>query len=361
MAPSVTVMTQARGEGHVPNGGPGRWLVRLAAGFVLLLLGLVLGSGVPGPHRVVFSAAEQAQQDAEGRFSSLADRARAAATDSPAGAGLFVSLAEDLDAQAAAVALPRRPDLDPATDGSPIPTPTPTPLPTPLPALSDPQGLLAALRNSAEQSLRDAVTAEPGPSRVLAAAGANQWRHAVLLGEMLGVEPGLPPLEAALGVRDPGDTGPQGAPAADAGDCDGAALVSDAGRQALQAARQAEDEARYGYEVGAALLDDPEALLGRARLHGGRADAAALRLGGLCAPVPPPAAGYAIRDGFHADAGAALRELEQDHAELYAGLLSTVDPAERAWIIVSFNAAAQRSLAAGTALEALPGLGAAPG
>lgn len=335
----------APGPGHSASVGP--WLLRLAAGFVLVLILLTLGvgGGSPDGHRIVSSAAEQAQLDTEGRFRALAEQVRAATGSDSALSARLAPLAADLDVQADAVALPRRPG---GGTGSTSAVPPTTAAATPGSAAD----LLPALRESALRSLRDAVTADPGPSRVLAAAGANQWRHAALLGEALDVEPGLPPPDAVVTA---GET-PAGPAEGQADACAGAPLGPEADRVALQSARSAEDQAAYGYEVAAGLLDDPAPALSRARLHAHLADAATARLAELCvsAPTAPPA--YTIDAAFRADPAAALRVVEQDQAELYAGLLSTVGSGGRAWIVSSFNAAAQRSLADGTPLGALPGL-----
>ncbi|THJ67736.1 DUF4439 domain-containing protein [Arthrobacter echini] len=351
MGASETVIGRGWNDGNRLDRGPVRWMVRLAAGFVLVLVVLGLGMGAPGEPRSVSSAAEQAQQDAEGRFRALAAQVRGAAVDDPSTADLLGALATDLDVQADAVALPW-----PAADGAAPAAATGVPGGSPPAgaAPADAQSVLVRLRDSAEQSLRDAVTAEPGPARVLAAAGANQWRHAVLLGEALDVDPGLPSVEAAVITGFDRISAPRSAPAGE--DCTGTEQASDAERLALESARLAEEEARYGYEVAAALMGDPAPALARARLHGDLANAAARRLGALCVPVAAAPPAYAIDAAFRADPAAALRELEQDGAELYAGLVSTVGPGGRGWIVASFNAATQRSLAAGTPLDALPGL-----
>ncbi len=341
------------------SGSVGPWLLRLAAGFVLVLILLTLGvgGGSPGGHRIVSSAAEQAQLDAEGRFRALAEQVRAATGADSALSARLVPLAADLDVQADAVALPRPPG---GGTGSAPPVPPTTPAATPGTAAD----LLPALRESALRSLQDAVTADPGPSRVLAAAGANQWRHAALLGEALGVEPGLPSPDAVVtaGVTAGGTVGEtptgqaEGLPAA----CAGTPLGPEADRVALQSARSAEDRAAYGYEVAAGLLDDPAPALSRARLHADLAAAATARLAELCVAAPAAPLAYTIDAAFRADPAAALRDVDQDPAELDAGLLPTVGTGGRAWIVASFNAAAQRSLADGTPLGALPGLGTDP-
>ena len=219
---------------------------------------------------------------------------------------------------------------------------------------------MALLRDSALRSLRDAGGAEPGPARVLASAGANQWRHAVVLGAALGEDPGLPPVEASPGA-DLTAGSASGSPGGDVpADCDGTPLGPEADRQALLSARTAEEQARFGYEVAAALLPEAAPLLARSATHGAAADAAARRLAGLCTEVAPAPAGFAIDRAFRADPAAALRELEEDHVGLYAGLVATVGPDTRAWAVASYNAAVQRSIDAGTPLVTFPGLGAGP-
>ncbi len=369
-----------QGHGGTAASAAGRWAlraVRLVGLFlaVLLVVGVGVGMTPAEPQAPVHTAAEQAQLDAEGRYRALADDAREAAAADPALAGSLLSLADDLAAQADAVALPR-----PAASSSPsaapgVPSAPPTGDPTgaasapaAVPAPADAARVLGLLRDSALRSLGDAVVAEPGPARVLASAGAGQWRHAVLLGAALGADPGLPSADAVPIGDLAGSTGlfaaaapaPAARPAPSApfvpDDCAGTPRGPEADRKALLGAKTAEDQARFGYEVAAALLPDPPALLARSSLHGAVADDAARRLAALCAPAAPAPAGFAIGPGFRADPAAALRELEREHAGLYAGLIPAVGPDTRAWAVGSFNAAAQRSLDAGTPLEAFPGL-----
>lgn len=404
-----------------------RRLARLIGLFivVLLVVGIGIGLNAPDPQAPSYSASEQAQLDAEERYRSLADDARTAAVVQPDLAERLTVLAADLEVQSMAVSLPRSPASTPAGTtsagttahgGSPAaPTPDPSWIPpesvtTTAPPVDGMQ-VLSMLRSSALLSLRDAVNAEPGPGRVLAAAGTNQWRHTVLLAQALGVDPGLPPADSPSDAG-PTGSGPNGSPsapdaapgaaateapaegldrpsgtgsgdsdvatdsgrAADPGpgagapapgdapnaagteECTGTPRGPEADRQALLNAKNAEDQARYGYEVAAALLEDRAGVLGVAVEHRAAADAAAERLAEFCVIAAPPPAGFAIGPAFRADPSLALRELEQDHVELYAGLVSAVSPGTRAWAVASLNAAVQRGTAAGTPLEPLPGL-----
>ncbi|WP_104168276.1 DUF4439 domain-containing protein [Arthrobacter sp. SX1312] len=382
---------------------------------MLLVVGVGLGVRSPEPQERVHSVSEQAQLDAEYRYRAAADRARRAAADPglpPETTAELAAVAVDLDEQADAVALPRSSGPTTEDGSSPHATPHPDgqsdrPGPATAPAAgtdgsadaapADAPAVLTALRDSALRSLRDAALADPGPGRVLAAAGVNQWRHALQLGHTLGMDPGLP----AAGSLSPVDlatgTGPFAALAAPAGqagaaptgsavptapvpttpvpttpvptapvptapaECAGTPLGPDADRQALLNARTAEDQARYAYEVAAALIPEPARALDAASTHREAADAAADRLAALCVPTGPTPAGYAIGPDFRDDPVAAMQAIEQDHTELYAGLIATVGPEARAWAVTSFSAAAQRSLDAGAPLEALPGLaGSAP-
>ncbi len=359
-----------------------RWSARLIGLVVVVLLVVGIGVGIRSPDVAapVYSASERAQLNAEARYRTLADVARVTATTTtadPARTELMTAIAAHLDAQADTVVLPRPPvpargtttggasagiSLDPLDPSYPSDPPNPSdPLhssaaATPGKPDADPARVLVMLRDSALRSLRDAVKAEPGPARVLAAAGANQWRHTVLLAEALGAESGLPPADAL-----PPDA-PEDADAPGTGDpvpseCAGAPLGSEADRQALLTAKKAEDQALYGYEVAAALLPDPAGALALSAIHREAADVAADLLTGLCDPAAPAPVGFAIGRAFRADPVTATRELEQDHAELYAGLVSAASSdVVRAWAVASFSAAAQRSLDAGTPLEAFPGL-----
>ncbi|MBG6223986.1 hypothetical protein IWX63_000541 [Arthrobacter sp. CAN_A2] len=426
MASSGTVTKRAETDRQQAGGrrsGSRAWrLVRRSVGliglFAVMLLAVGIGWGIrsPAPQERAYSTSEQAQLDAEHRYRSAADRARTTAADpalAPEAAAELAAAAADLDEQADAVALPRSPGptADPGADATATSSSTSTDAAAAAGAApADAPDLLAILRDSALLSLRDAARAEPGPSRVLAAAGVNQWRHVLQLGDALGVDPGLPSPDALSAVDLAAGTGPFAAPAppapaapaadadaagtadapgspADAGsstpdgttgstgpdgptsptapnlpaECAGTPLGPDSDRQALLTARTAEDQARYAYEVAAALLPEPTRAMDLASTHRKAAEAAADHLTALCVPPGPGPAGYAIGPDFRADPLAAAREIEQDHTELYAGLIATVGPEARAWAITSFSAAALRSLDAGTPLEALPGLaGSAP-
>ncbi|WP_394250184.1 DUF4439 domain-containing protein [Arthrobacter pityocampae] len=380
-----------------------RRFLGLVALFAVMLLvvgvGLVVRS--PEPQERVYSVSEQAQLDAELRYRSAAGQARVAAAApalDPEAAAELAAAAADLDEQADAVALPRspgptaEPGTDPATGaatgaaGASAQSPTGSPAgstagSSAAPAPADGPAVLTALRDSALRSLRDANRADPGPGRVLAAAGVNQWRHALRLGDTLGVDPGLPSPGALSAVDLAAGTGPfadlptpdastgaeplaalptGSAPPEAPAECAGTPLGPDADRQALLHARTAEDEARYAYEVAAALLPEPARALESASVHRSAAEAVTDRLTALCVPEAPTATGYAIGPDFRADPVAATRAIEQAHTEFYAGLIATVGPDARAWAVVSFSAAAQRSLDAGTPLDALPGLATAP-
>lgn len=385
-----------------------RWSARLIGLFIVVLLVVGIGVGInsPEPEEPVYSSSQQSQLDAEDRYRGLAEDARTAAEVQPELAERLNAVASDLDVQADAVSLPRSPAPssparlapsgapDPQPSGSPADT-SATPAATGSPSPSAPQPdaarVLSMLRESALRSLGDAASAEPGAARVLASAGANQWSHAAALGQALGVDPGLPPAASLSPDADADATA--GAPAdtdsdtdADAGadvgeavpegtgssgqpqttrraqdetipaECAGTPLGSDADRQALLTAKRAEDEARYGYEVAAALLEDRARALALSAEHQAAADATADRLLALCSPAAPAAAGFTISPAFRTDPSLALRELEQDHVSLYAGLVSAVSPSARAWAVTSLNAAVQRSLGAGAVLEPLPGL-----
>lgn len=234
MGSSETVSRQAdtgreQGRDGTTASAAGRWAraaARLVGLFLVVLLVVGVGVGVTPaePQAPVYSAAERTQLDAEGRYRALAEDAREAAAADPALADALLAVAADLAAQAEAVALPRSteppegstssdptsPNASPgATDSSgstdasgssdasgPSDPSEPSNPPVPAPPPADAAGVLALLRDSALRSLSDAVGAEPGPARVLASAGANQWRHAVLLGALLGADAGLPPADA---------------------------------------------------------------------------------------------------------------------------------------------------------------------
>lgn len=364
---------QEGGGRNTSTAGPALSALRRSAKLVGLLLVVLLVAGIgtvlrsPEPPARVYSAAEQAQLDAEERYRSLAAAARAAAMLRPDLAEQLTAVAADADVQADAVSLPRPPL--PAAAGAATASGTSRPDPTdggtgavagsPAPATppSDGAQMVSMLHDSALRSLRDAVGAGPGPGRVLASAGANQWRHAVVLGEAMGIDPGLPAAES-LSAAELG-----GAPHAaddtsgsEPEECAGTLRGSDADRRALRTAKDAEDRARYGYEVAAAQLEDRVGTLARAAAHGAAAEEAAGHLADLCVPAVPAPAGFAVGPALRADPAAALQELEQDHVALYAGLVAAVGPEIRGWAVAELTAAVQRSIGSGAALEPLPGL-----
>ncbi len=355
-------------------------------------MGIGLDTDSHDPEPPIHSPFAQAQVDAEERYRTLAADLRMAAPAATALGPQLLSLASDLDAQADAVALPRpaeSPVDDARTDGpSPIGDPSApaegaSPDITPDAPAPTPADVLQRLRASSLLSLLSAVDAEPGPSRVLAAAGANQWRHTVLLADALGEDSGLPAagsfpaadLSAGTGLfadvappvpaatADASSPAPAGAgdeASADTGDCVGTPLGSDADRRALLTALTAEEQAGYAYEVAAALQPEQGGLLEESALHAAAADTAADRLAALCSPADPAPPGFALGQVFRADPVAALRVMEQEHAAMYAGVIPTVSRAERGWAIASLTASVQRSASAGTALETFPGLRVAP-
>ncbi|MFC3298772.1 Uncharacterised protein [Arthrobacter agilis] len=405
-----------RGRGALPPTSPrraasralrrsARWSVRILGLLIALLLVIGVGLGIrtPDAGTPVYTNSQQTQLDAEDRYRSLADAARSAATADAGLAAALTGIATDLEAQADAVALPGRSatttepgdasgpartgdgrsGTGPVTSGAP---PGPSAAADPA-APAVPTQVLADLRTSALGSLRAALAADPGPARVLAAAGANQWRHALVLAAALGTDPGLPPADAVpvADLRDgrgifagipltsdqPGAAppAPAGRPTAPSGrgqtlgtgdptpqECEGVPIGPAADRQALLDAKGAEDGARYGYEVAAALLPDRTGVLARAAAHEAAAEAAAEQLDDLCAPAPPARPGFALDPGFRADPGAALRDLEEAHAGLYGGLVPMISPDLRAWAVAAYNAAVQRSVDAGTPLSAFPAL-----
>jgi hypothetical protein len=337
-----------------------RWFARLIGLAIVVVLVVGIGLGIRGtePEEPSYSASEQAQLDAEERFRTLSDDARALATVRPDAAEELTRLAADLEVQAAAVALPRSPasavaehpgDGTTSEPDSAANAATAGPTAAGAPPVDGP-GMVSLLRESALWSLRHAVDADPGPARVLASAGTNQWRHAVLLGEVLDADPGLPPPASLPLVEDVDGQGGHE-------ECSGTAFGPDADRRSLLDAKQSEDRAHYGYEVAAALVEDRAGALERAAQHRAAAESAAQHLAALCDPAPPAPAGFLLDGSFRADPSEALRQLEQDHVELYADLVSMVGPETRAWAVVALNAAVQRSMDTGAGLTALPGLG----
>ena len=372
-------------------GRPLRWsLVVLAALVaVLVVTGIALDARSDGSAEPARSPAEQSQLDAEARFRSLAASARGVATTDPALAERLGSLAADLEAQADAVALPQVPgpegpgqDSTPTSAGQPN-APSPTSSLTGAPSTAAPApptapDVLQLLSESTLASLLAAVDADPGPSRVLASAGVNQWRHTALLAGALGVEPPLPPagtfpaadLSAGTGVfarvaASVPTTGQTGVPASTPeasgdgeplGECSGTPLGSDADRRALATVRLAEEEARYAYEVAAARLPDQRGLLERSAAHAEAAAEAGHRLATLCVGAGPAAAGFALGAEFRENPSSALRGLEQEHLELYAGVVPSVSRDLRSWAIAALSTAVQRSAAMGIPVETFPGL-----
>ncbi len=314
----------------------------------VLVFVLVTGFGVLAlspdrPPEPTFT--QRAQQAAANRAGGLAADAAALSGSGPA-AGAFAQAAQLLQAQASGLALP--PDGSSGT-GSRSPSPGPADpsagAGSPEEAVT-PEGFIEALGASARANLGDAPRADAGVARLLASVGSSQWQQAAALGALLGV-----PVEPPAGLNAPADTG---LPAAS--ECTGEPRGTEADRSMLLAAARAEARAVYAYEVAAARLPAPDAVLAGAREHAAVAEAATAALSGLCAPAPARPPVYALDPGFLADPAAGIARLEQELCVFYGSLGGSGGTGLRTWAVGQLNAAVQRSFAADGVAEPFPGI-----
>jgi hypothetical protein len=205
-----------------------------------------------------------------------------------------------------------------------------------------PAGFLGDLTASAGENLSDAVQAEPGIARLLASVGSSQLQQAASLGAVLGV-----PVEAPGAAGLEADDGPA---------CTGEPRGSTQQRRALLSAVRTEDRVVYAYEVAAARLPDPDALLAASREHAAVAAAAASALAGLCAPPAPLPPAYALAPEFLADPAAGIARLEQEVSVFYGSVVGSGGPALRTWAVGRLTTAVQRSFALDGVAEPFPGI-----
>lgn len=205
-----------------------------------------------------------------------------------------------------------------------------------------PAGFLEDLTASAGRNLADAVQAEPGIARLLASVGGSQWQQAASLGALLGL-----PVEAPAAAGLNADDSPA---------CTEKPRGSAEQRRALLSAVRAEDRAVYAYEVAAARLPDPGALLAASREHAAVAAAATSALAGLCAPPAPVPPAYALAPEFLADPAAGIARLEQELSVFYGSVVGSGGPALRGWAVGRLTTAVQRSFALDGVAEPFPGI-----
>ncbi|RJU01555.1 DUF4439 domain-containing protein [Arthrobacter frigidicola] len=320
-----------------------------AAGLLVpvLVFLLVTGAGVAalsprGGSEPTFT--ERAQQASADRARDLAADAAVLAAAAPT-AG-YAETAELLEAQASGLA-PASPDgargknagtRSGTGTGAPDAAAESTSPAVPL----TPAEFLEDLRASAGRNLADAVQAEPGIARLLASVGSSQWQQAASLSAVLGLPVEAP---AAAGLN-----------AADSPACTEKPRGSAEQRRALLSAVRTEDRAVYAYEVAAARLPDPEALLAASREHAAVAAAATSALAGLCAPPAPVPPAYALAPEFLADPAAGIARLEQEVSVFYGSVVGSGGPALRGWAVGRLTTAVQRSFALDGVAEPFPGI-----
>jgi hypothetical protein len=237
-------------------------------------------------------------------------------------------------------------------------------------------GLAADLAASGRQRLADAVAADGGMARLLAAVGAAQLLQSSAVAAAAGAPdpaaaapdagaaagPAVPTASAtapspAVGCPVPADP-PSEAAAAGGPPVRGAADLGGA----LAALIRAELETVYGYQVALTRLDGGAAKTAADQLarHEALITAAEALSRASCAPIPAPEAGYALDPAFLAAPGPGLGALESGSLTAYGDLVALSDGTTRQWAVSGLLEAARRAALWGAEPGALPGLAADP-
>ncbi|WP_347110570.1 ferritin-like domain-containing protein [Paenarthrobacter sp. S56] len=326
-----------------------RLLPALVVALIVAGTGIVLvprDSGVQEP--VPFS--QSARTAAYGETLALRDSMTLLA--SPAGSG--AAGAELADA-VTLLTTHARALLGPSTGSSPAP-PAPAPAATPPTASAVVEGLAA----SGRRRLRDAVEADGGMARLLAAVGTSQLLEAERLGasfklDLPAPEPAAKASAAATAPQCPSAT-PTSASATPAGST--RALAEATTVSALAAAVRSEQEAVYVHQVALKRLNDAAAVTAAKNLatHEQLLQQAESLTRLNCGDVPRREAGYRLSAEFSKDPAASLGALESGSLPVYGDLVALSDGPARQWAVDNLLAAARRGLGWGTSVPALPGL-----
>lgn len=231
---------------------------------------------------------------------------------------------------------------------------------------------MARLSASGVQRTSDAVAADGGMARLLAAVGTAQLLEASGLAGAVGVPApvaeisGLTPEDVEqlkLGVQDclaPSSTAassaasPAGPPAADLSEEQGSSLLA----AALSMTVKTEAETVYGYQVALTRLEKSStqaASLLLARHEQLQQEAEELsRL--HCVNTPNQEPGYTLKPEFLQAPSAGLGSLEAGTLPIYADLVALSEGPARRWAIAGLWEAARRSVQWGADPGAVPGV-----
>ena len=255
-----------------------------------------------------------------------------------------------------------------AAESSPAGTPSPAAPAGPADTPGSAAALAAALAESGGQRLADAAAAEGGMARLLAAVGTAQLLASAALAGPTGAGT---PLPAALTSPEPSGSCPSGSatstptpaptplPTA-AQDADGGQTATE--QAALAAAVRAETATVYAYQVALTRLPGDAALTASGHLdrHEALLRTAESLSRGVCAPVPPREAGYALDPGFLSTPAAGLGVLETAMLPVYGDVIALSAGETRQWAIAALLETARRAGSWGADTGPLPGLTADP-
>lgn len=257
-----------------------------------------------------------------------------------------------------------------AAESSPAGTPSPGVPASPADTPGSAAALAAALAESGGHRLADAGAAEGGMARLLAAVGTAQLLASAALAGPAGAGTHLP---AALTSPEPSGSCPQGsatstpAPAPTSTPLPTAAQDAGGGQTAteqaaLAAAVRAETATVYAYQVALTRLPGDAALTASGHLdrHEALLRAAESLSRGVCAPVPPREAGYALDPGFLSAPAAGLGGLETAMLPVYGDVIALSSGETRQWAIAALLETARRAGSWGADPGPLPGLTADP-
>lgn len=228
------------------------------------------------------------------------------------------------------------------------------------------ESLVTALTQSANRRLDDAVSADPGTARMLAAAGVAQQLAAESLARSSGATaPGRPaavsPAASPIGqeLDSPSScpaSGESSASSAAEETADGAAPGATLSTSLAAVVEQAQ-AAVYTYQVALPRLPVPIAAIAESYLGSHEAllqDATGLG-SAHCVSLPAPRAGYALDQGAIAVPAASLGAVENAGLPALGDLIGTSEASLRQWAIAALFAAADRAQSWGSAPEELPG------
>jgi hypothetical protein len=362
-------------------------LLACVAGLVISLGVAMTPRPAPEPPEPAFS--EKARASALESALSLRSSAQRLAEAAPeAQQPALTRVVTLLTTQAKALLPPGTSSPEPSAPGSPAETvpsgtsPEPSPSPSATVAASTGADLVAGLSASGAQRTSDAVAADGGMARLLAAVGTAQLLEASALAGTVGVPApgtavaGLTPEDAEqlkLGAAEclspssaaaalsaaPSAEPPAAAPPEDSssnarsGEQDSSLLAS-----ALSMTVKTEAETIYGYQVAltrleksstqaaSLLLARHEQLLQEAeelsRLH--------------CVSTPNQEPGYTLKPEFLQAPAAGLGTLEAGTLPVYADLVALSEGSARRWAMAGLWEAASRSVQWGADPGPLPGL-----